>query len=423
MSPIKIVLINHSFQINYYSRRWELFAKAHPEIDVTLLAPAEYEWYASKEYTYGKSIFKKAEARDDGGNFHIRLFRLKPIKFLGWKSPDFKDIFLDIKPDIIYHIGIHYQESLKQCLELRAKYLPRTKVIAFSMRGPALSLKIKKDKSGPIKWMARRVFYMYQKQRLNYIYKHCDAFFCHYPDAVKCFRKEGYKGPIYMQTQVGVNTEWFHPDENARRDIREKYNLGDSYVFGSATRLDYSKGIDDILNALPIDGNWKYLMMGAGSDVDTQRLMDLIGSRGLKDKVIVTGFVDWYDIAKYWNAIDCAIHVPKTTERWEETFSLSLTQAMVSGKPVIGSTSGSVPYQIGCEEMVVPEGNVQALSDKISWVLANKDTAAEIGKKMQRRAESYFSVEHLNKLFYRTLHDVLNGSYNEDNHDMTKSKL
>lgn len=26
----KIVLINHTFQINYFSRRWQLFAQQHP---------------------------------------------------------------------------------------------------------------------------------------------------------------------------------------------------------------------------------------------------------------------------------------------------------------------------------------------------------------------------------------------------------
>ena len=420
---MKIILINHSFQINYYSRRWQLFAQQYPDVDVTLLAPAEYEWYASKEYSYGSSFTMKGQSQDEGANFHKRLFRIKSRKFFGWRSPDFKRLFLEIKPDIIYHIGIHNQDSLKQCLELRNRYLPNTKVIAFSMRGPALSLRIKKDKCSLVKWLARRVFYVYAKYKLNYINKNCDAFFCHYPEAVKCFRKEGYKGPIYMQTQVGVNPEWFYIDDKARQEIREKYNLGDSYVFGSATRFDASKGIDDIVKALPVDGDWKYLMMGAGGDEDTQRLQKLIEERGLEDKIIMTGFVDWYDIAKYWNAIDCAIHVPKTTKIWEETFSLSLTQAMVIGKPVIGSNSGSVPYQIGYDELIVPEGNVDALSEKIEWVLSNREEALQIGEKMRHRAKSYFSVPHLNELFYHTLGDVMQGTYTEKFADMANGSL
>lgn len=413
----KIVLINHSFQINYFSRRWQIFAQQHPNVDVTLLAPIKYEWYAGKTYSYGKSTIMEGKEKDEG-NFHTKLFRIVKRKYFGWRSPDFKNLFLTIKPDIIYHIGTHNQDSLKQSIEIVRKYLPRTKVIAFSMRGPAFNLKIKKDRCNLIKWVGRRFFYMYQKTHLAYINRYCEAFFCHYPDAVDCFREEGYMGPIYMQTQVGVNTEWFHPDKVSRQEIRNKYGLGDAYVFGSATRFSLSKGLDDIINALPLKGNWKYLMMGAGSEEDTMRIKNLIKERGLNDKIILTGFVDWYDMAKYWNAIDCALHTPRTTERWEETFSLSIAQAMVTGKPVIGSNSGSVPYQVGPEGLIVAEGDIQAIHDKIEWVMSHKKAAQDIGKKMQYRAENCFSVQHLNDMFYETILDIIQGKYDTTKIDM-----
>lgn len=418
----KIVLINHTFQINYFSRRWQLFAQQHPNVDVTLLAPAKYEWYANKVYSYGKSNVLEGKEREDG-NFHTRLFRIKNKKYIGWVSPDFKNLFLEIKPDIIYNIGTHTQASLKQIIDIAKYYLPQTKVIAFSMRGPALNIKISKSKCSPLKWVARRLMYAYKKHQLSYINCHCDAFFCHYPDAVECFRQEGYNGPIYMQTQVGVNTEWFHPNETARKEIREKYNLGNSYVFGSATRLNTSKGIDDIVKALPIHGNWKYLMMGAGSEDDTERLKKLVAERNLEDKIIMTGFVDWYDMTKYWNAIDCALHLPRTTESWEETFSLSVVQAMVTGKPIIGSDSGSVPYQIGSDGMIVPEQNIEVLREKIEWVLSHQKEATEIGRKMQKRAENCFSIQHLNDMFYHTLLDILQDKYDTNKIDMANYNL
>ena len=203
--------------------------------------------------------------------------------------------------------------------------------------------------------------------------------------------------------------EWFHPDKVSRQEIRNKYGLGDAYVFGSATRFSLSKGLDDIINALPLEGNWKYLMMGAGSEEDTVRIKNLIKERGLNDKIILTGFVDWYDMAKYWNAIDCALHTPRTTERWEETFSLSIAQAMATGKPIIGSSSGSVPYQIGSEGLIVAEGDIQAIHDRMEWVMSHKKAAQDIGKKMQYRAENCFSVQHLNDMFYETILDIIQG--------------
>lgn len=420
---IKIVIINHSFQVNYFSRRWKLLAEKHPNVDVTLFAPAKYSWYTNKSYTFGKGFTLSTKNVDDG-NFHIKSIRIKQSKLLDWTSNDLKPFFQEINPDIIYHIGSHNMAALRQIIKIRNNYLPKTKVIAFSMRGPQQNIQIKKDKCSPIRWMARRVLYCYLRWNMPFINKNVDAFFCHYPIAVDCFKKEGYKGPIYMQTQVGVNDEWFHEDFASRNEIRNKYGISDdTFLFGSATRFTKDKGVDIILKALPKDGNWKYLMMGSGSETDIQRLRDIIKYRNLEDKVIETGFVDWYDMTKYWNAIDCAIHVPLTTSHWEETFSLSVVQAMITKKPIIGDSSGSVPYQIGFPEMIVPENNVEELNKKIEWILNHKEETKAIGERMYQRANNSFEIHHLNELFYTTIvEDILQGKFDKHKSDMSMSK-
>lgn len=424
MNPtIRIALINHTFQINYFSRRWQLFAETHPEIDVTLLAPVEFEWYKAKGYSFGKTSVLRGKELDNG-NFHVRTFQIKNHTLIGWNSPDIEGILRAINPDVIYHLGTHNMLSLKQVLKIRNRHLKATKVIAFSMRGPALNLRIKQDRCSFPRWVARRILYVYYKRRLAFINKNVDAFFCHYPAAVECFRREGYIGPVYMQTQVGVNEEWFHEDAVARKEIRDKYGISDNtYVFGSATRFSVSKGVDVILRALPKEGDWVYLMMGSGSEEETNRLRSLIKELGLEEKVIETGFVDWYEMTKYWNAVDCAIHVPLTTAEWEETFSLSIVQPMITQKPVIGDDSGSVPYQVGFQDMIVPENDVDALSDKIKWVLAHKAEAKEIGRRMCQRTRNSFEVKHLNDLFYDTLiEDIIPGRFDYQKADMSQYK-
>lgn len=412
----KIVLINHTFQINYFSRRWELFAEKHLNVDVTLLAPKEYEWYSNKNYTYDGGVKRKSFAFDRG-NFHRRLINLKK----SWLSDDYKSTFDEIKPDVVYLIG-GVTPALVQILKIRDKFFPLMKVINFSMRGPAQNLRLDIQNCNLIHKVWRCYSYLKAKKRLNYINKHVDAIFCHYPGAIECYRKEGYTGPIYMQTQVGVNTEWFHPDDEARKEIRSKFNIKDEiYLFGSATRFSSDKGLEDIINALPLEGDWKYLMMGTGSEEQIAVLKNLIRQRGLEDKIILPGMIDWYEIAKYWNAIDCAIHVPRTTTEWVETFSLSAVQPQATKKPIIGNTSGSVPYQIGFEIMIVPEQDIQALHDKILWVLNHKEEAKAIGEQMYQRTISSFAIQHLNDMLYDTLvEDVLVGKYDLKKIDMAK---
>lgn len=420
----KIVLINHSFQINYFSRRWELFAQCHPDIQITLLAPSEYEWYAGSKYTFGNSKLVTAKAEEDN-NFSKRLFRMRAHKHKGWDSPDFKDILCEIRPDVIYHIGTHTMESLLQVIKIRNRFLPNAKVIAFSMRGPSLNLKYNFEGKHLLKSLLKAPLYLRGLYNLKFVNRNIDAIFCHYPDAVKCFRDEGYGGPIYMQTQVGVNSEWFHEDKNARIEIRRKYGISDStFVFGSASRFTTDKGIDVILNALPNKGDWKYLMMGSGSDEDMKRLNNIIQERNLADKVIITGFVDWYDMAKYWNAVDCAIHVPLTTPQWEETFSLAVIQPQITKKPIIGDMSGSVPYQVGFAEMLVPENDVVALRDKMIWAMNNKRELNIIAERMYDRTRCSFEIRHLNDLFYRTIvEDVIPGNFDMSKFDMSSDHL
>lgn len=419
MSIIKIALINHSFQKEYYYRRWQIFARDHKDIEVYLLTPVKSNWYASKDYTFsGAETVYGQELNED--NFHIRLFRLNIFGW-SWLSTDYSKLFKEIQPDVIYHIGTHRMVSLIQVAMVAHHVCPKAKLALFSMRGPASNLKLDGTPCGFMEWVSRRLRYLQMKFTWDYVRRNYGTICCHYPDAIECFREEGYKGNLYMQTQVGVNSEWFHEDIGARVEIRKKYHISnDTYLFGSASRFSPDKGIDVILNALPKDGNWKYLMMGTGSKEDIQRLQSIIKKRNLEDKVIETGFVDWFEIAKYWNAIDCAIHVPLTTETWVETFSLAIVQPMITKKPIIGDNSGSVPYQIGLEEMIVPEGNVKALQNKINWILGHKEEAKAIGGRMYDRAIKSFEVKHLNDMFYETIvEDIIPGKYDEKKFDMT----
>ncbi len=416
---LKIVLINHSFQKEYYSRRWKLFAKEYRDVDITLLTPNKFKWYSNKSYTYDGGEMTSAKELNEG-NFHIRPISLKYKH--SWLSDDYQEIFNEISPDIVYVLGTHTHLVLVQVAKLIRKNFPNTKLLLFTMRGPIEH--VSKQNSSILQKTKFLYLKLYSYLVVKYIKNKYDAVFCHYPDAVKMLRKEGFTQSIYMQTQVGVNPEWFYPNNEWRKEIRDKYGIDDkTYVFGSASRFTPDKGLDVIIESMPLDGNWKFLMMGKGSEEENNRIRAAISKRRLEEKIILTGFIDNYEIAKYWNAIDCAIHVPLTTRQWVETFSLAVVQAMVTGKPIIGSSSGSVPYQIGPDGMIVKENDITALHDKVQWVLDHKEEASKIGATMRKRALESFSVPHLNKLFYQTIiDDVMSGQYDERKHDMARYK-
>lgn len=416
---MKIVIINHTFQIPRFYKRWMLLAKKQRDWDITLIAPQEYKWDISGSMIFGNDTILSGEGVDNE-NFHIIPVQIKHNGIIGWTSNQMVNEILKIQPHIIYHIGAHNQPSLFQCLRLK-KQLKDTKVIAFSMRGPTMDLHLPTmARSGSLKgYLIRLISYPLRKLSLYYFNSNCDAVLCHYPDALKCFQNEGFKKPIYISTQVGVDTDVFFPNNNYRNEIREKYNLGCSFVFGCAARFIPDKGLIDIIDALPKDGDWKCLLMGKGSDDFTCALNKRITERGLANKVILTGYVDAENMPKYWNAIDCAIHVPLTTLHWQETFSLAIVQAMACGKAVVGNTSGSVPYQVGKDGIIVPEGNIEELSSRLKWAISNPDIIREIGSKELKRVASSFSILHLNNHFIKIINDLMSGTYSNNLIDMS----
>ncbi len=417
---MKIVLINHTFQIPRFYKRWKMLADEHPDLDVTLITLKSYGWDIKASMIFGSDTVLEGNNFEEG-NFRIIAVSSENHKFRSWTSKEMVTVIRNLQPDIVYHIGTHKQDSALQSIHIVRKYLgPESKAMIFSMRGPTMNLqypKKRKDESFAYR-LLRIVNYWMLKKKIDYINRNADAILCHYPEAINCFRKEGFEKQIYMSTQVGVDPDVYYINECGRAKIRTKYNLGDSFVFGCACRFIPDKGLFEIIDALPQEGNWKCLLMGKGEDDFTNAVKERIRSRKLDDKVILTGYVEWNNIADYWNAIDCAVHVPRTTEIWQETFSLAVVQAMACGKPVIGNDSGSVPYQIGPDGILVPEGDVTALHDKMLWVMENPDKASEVGLRMRDYAVGSFSIQHLNDQFYDILYDVYNGTYNNKLVDM-----
>ena len=421
---MRIVLVNESFASPLFYRRWVLYANHYKDWEVFLLAPEVSYVYNSKDNTFGKTVTNLGEEVHQD-NFHIKLFKLKYRRIGGgWESPDFLRLLCEIKPDVIYNIGTHTQRSLFQLIRIRKKYFPKTKLLSFSMRGPEQNASSFLCKDYPFfQRQKRRLYYLLAKYRISVFNKNCDAVLCHYPEALQCFRDEGYKGPIYICTQVGVNTERYYEDCDSRKEIRDKYQIGSSFLFGSATRFTTDKGLDDILDALPLEGNWKFLMMGSGRQDEVDRIKNHIRRRNLEGKVILPGLISRYEMPKYFNALDCLVHVPRTTPKWVETFSIAVVQAMATGKPIIGDSSGSVPYEIGPEGVIIAEGDIAELHSKMQWFLDNQNEALKIGTRMRERAVSCFGIYHLNDIFHDILHDVMNDQFDPQKVDMSIYKV
>ena len=66
-------------------------------------------------------------------------------------------------------------------------------------------------------------------------------------------------------------------------------------------------------------------------------------------------------------------------------------EAMVSGIPVVGSSSGEIPNVIGEAGLVYPEGDVPALRDRLEALMADPALWGRLSERCRARALAHFT--------------------------------
>jgi glycosyltransferase involved in cell wall biosynthesis len=378
---MKILAVNIAFRSKDHYSRWRLFADTFEHTSVSLVGPESYVYKH-----FGEPIEHKP-VEIQGEKFKVYHVNMSPQKLLrgDWWSWKFFKILLKEKPDIIYLIGYEARNALF-ISKLASVFMKNKPIIGlFSMRG----LQMKGNIFTKLRWEFAKKWY-------SFIH-------VHYPTGADIYRNQiNFKKHIALQTQVGVNKMNYYPSLDDRLAIRKKYNLKDSdFVFGSAIRIQDSKGVFEILEACEIaDFDFKFLLLGQG--YDSEKVKDKIAqSEKLKSIIIWPGLIHGAsNVAAHMNAMDAFIHVPKTTDNWVDTFPLAVVQAMAIGLPVIGSDSGAIPYQLGKDALIVPEGDPKCLMGAMKKLFIDRAFGHEYGNALKERVLSTFEIEHLNRCLF-----------------------
>ena len=107
--------------------------------------------------------------------------------------------------------------------------------------------------------------------------------------------------------------------------------------------------------------------------------------------MIFTGFIPNEIASQYYNASDIFIFPTLRVE----SFGIVVAEAMACAKPIIASNIGSIPFLIddGINGLLVPQGKVDALADKIRLLLNNKDLANKLALHAKEKAVNHFNLE------------------------------
>jgi L-malate glycosyltransferase len=391
LKKIKIVkhknflVISHVMTQPLGQVRWRKFASSFKEIDVCLLAPRIWTSIWLRE----KVIFSQNNIKDK--NFEIRTLKtLKEGNDSYYLFKGIRGVLKKAKPDIIFMIGVNF--AMVQVIIAKLIWAPKAKLVLFSMNAP----------ENKLKW--RRMHIRYPQNfiidwvKWSFVLNGTDAVICHYPKLKKDIIKLGYKKPILVQTQIGINEDIYYPSEEKRIEKRNEIGLS-NYTIGFAGRISEVKGIfdiADIMSSLP--NNIELLVVGDG--LDRERLIKQSKECNWNDRLFLTGYVPPKEVPDYMRAMDCLVVGSKTTSAWVDTFPNVVAQAMLLAIPVIGSSSGAIPFILGGLGLVFNESNQDELKQYIVELFSNPDLSTKIGNQLRERAIAEFSITSINNSFF-----------------------
>ena len=384
----RLLIISHALIVNTYQKRWRMMAENYP-IKIRVLVPEE--WHPGR-MDHGNILYAKYEKK--------RRFELMPVKTTSkhsWWSYSIIGLrkqLKDFKPDVIYCIHEEGIFQLIQSILIRDIFFPQIKIVYFSMRVfprvPTVNLKSLKS------------IYSHLRMSIHwsFIKRRTSGVLCHYPGIQNQLLKDGYTKPIAIQTQVGVFESFFKKDKKNRKKIREEMSLN-GFVIGFVGRICEEKGIFDLLKSLEqiIDLDWMLLLVGDGDDKKMVRKWANINN--VADRIVFTGFVQHSEVPGYMRAMDCLVAMSKTTVSWIDTFPLVVVQAMMVGTPVIGSSSGALPFQLGAKGLIVSEGDTQKLSETITELYKDSNKINQYSEYCHNRAKALFSLSSMNNNFVK----------------------
>lgn len=369
----RILFVGHSY-INVEARK-KLYQLAHyAGCDIWLVVPTRW-----RHESFGEYVFQP-DPRDSV----IKVFTV-PVYISGRVFAFFYDpravvqIVHQVAPEIFHIEQEPGSLSLLQFV-LLASFYPRAQVIAFAWENVLGQSR------------ARQMLERIELARLDYLLvgSHSSA---------QVFCAKGYRGPLAVVPNVGVDAELFVP----RRAARPLFD--NRFVVGFAGRLVPEKGCLDLLDAfarLPEDFHLLFVGDGTLRDTLEQRAREY----GIKPRVTFQPTVPQAQVADFLNQMDCLVLPSRTTKKWREQFGLVLAQAMACGIPVVGSDSGAIPEVIGDAGLIFPEGDVDALRQCILR-LRDDCLRAELGQRGRARVLAHYTHERIAERTYAIYRKLL----------------
>ncbi len=169
----------------------------------------------------------------------------------------------------------------------------------------------------------------------------------------------------------------------------------------TVARLIEKKGVQYAVQAvadvLKRYSNIEYNIVGDGPAKNT--LEGLIEELNVGNNVKLLGWRHQEEIIELMKHTDVFI-APSVVggDGDEEGIPVVLMEALAQGMPVLSTQHSGIPelVQDGESGFLVPERNVEALADKLEFLIKHPEIWSEMGRKGRKHVERYFDIDKLN---------------------------
>ena len=226
----------------------------------------------------------------------------------------------------------------------------------------------------PFPWPAKAI--------RRWVTPRADYFAARSPTAGDMLRRWGARGRI----EVVPHTipDWPLPP---RRNGRGRDGDG-AFTIGFAGRLVPQKGIDDLLSAVArLDFSFRLLVAGDGPLRERVESADI--GRGWLDLRPGLRSAQMPDV---YAKMDLLVLPSRTTPTWAEQFGKVLCEALLCGVPVLGSSSGEIPWVVETSGggRIFPEGDVGTLARMITDLRRDDTARAQLAQRGRAGVEKHF---------------------------------
>ncbi len=358
---MKILYVGHTYTVRANQAKIVALAK-YPGVEITLVTP--HAWR-------GPLYANRADRLDTSLAPNVRHHILRAA-FIGKESaylyaPSIVPLIRALKPDIVHVEQGAYALSYAQILWTLKMVSPNSRALFFTW------------------WNLPYVPRGIKKMAESFNLEHSACAIAGNAAARDVLQQHGFARPIHILPQLGIDLSAYPSQERTiRSDAR--------FTIGYAGRIAEEKGVLDLVRAvsqMELKDKVSVYFVGAGDALESAQRLAAEHSIILLHHPAVRNEALPEHLAK----MDVLVLPSRTTPEWVEQFGHILLEAMASGVPVIGSSSGEIPNVIGNAGLVFTEGNTSELASQLDGLCINEIERSQLAAMGRKRVTEHFTHE------------------------------